>query len=98
MAKMDRDEILYEAEACISHDRAAIHGNAEDSFQTVAEGWNWWLSNRPLPEDPLSPEDVAMMLALFKIARISGNPNHEDSYVDAIGYLALCGEISIKDQ
>ena len=98
MAKMTRDEILYEAEHCINHDRAATHGDAEDSFQAVADVWSWWLSNRQLPEAPLSSEDVAMMLALFKVARISGNPKHDDSYVDAIGYLALCGEISLQDQ
>jgi hypothetical protein len=93
---MNRDDILTQAEHYINHDRAATHGDAEDNFQTIAEGWNWFLSNRPLPDDPLTSADVAVMLALFKVARIVGNPAHDDSWVDAVGYLAIGGEISLQ--
>jgi hypothetical protein len=39
-----------------------------------------------------------MMMTLFKIARIKGNPTHVDSYVDAAGYLAIAGEIQCMER
>jgi|TARA_R110000851_G_scaffold263382_1_gene415893 hypothetical protein len=93
MPEPTRDDILLEAMQCITHDRAATHGDAEDSFQTIADVWSWWLSNRPL--SPLTAADVAMMMALFKIGRIAGNSTHEDNYIDLAGYAALAGEISM---
>tara|TARA_R110000772_G_scaffold230205_1_gene340991 strand:- start:169 stop:462 length:294 start_codon:yes stop_codon:yes gene_type:complete len=95
MTKSIRDDILLEAMQCITHDRAATHGDAEDSFQTIADVWSWWLSNRPL--SPLTAADVAMMMVLFKAGRICGNKTHEDNYVDLAGYAALAGEISMKE-
>lgn len=93
---MNRDDILYEAMHCINVDRAATHGDAEDSFSEIAKLWDWWLQNRTIPEAELLPEDVAMMMALFKIGRIAGNPTHDDNYVDLAGYAALAGEISMQ--
>ena len=94
---MKRDEILQTAESHITVDRAATHGDAEDSFQTIADAWSWWLSNRSIPESPLEASDVAIMMSLFKIARIAGNAQHEDNYIDLAGYAALAGEISTQD-
>jgi len=48
----------------------------------------------PSQKAQLRPDDVAIMMALFKIARIAGNAQHEDNYVDLAGYAALAGEIS----
>jgi hypothetical protein len=94
---MNRDDILHEAMHCINVDRAATHGDAEDSFSQIAQLWDWWLQNRSIPEADLLPEDVAMMMALFKIGRIAGNRTHEDNYVDLAGYCALAGEISTQE-
>ena len=94
---MNRDDILHEAISAITVDRAATHGNAEDSFTSIAKLWDWWLQNRPVPEAELLPEDVAMMMALFKIGRIAGNPSHEDNFVDVAGYTAIAGEISTQE-
>ena len=93
---MNRDDILHEAMHCINVDRAATHGDAENSFSEIAKLWDWWLQNRPVPEAELLPEDVAMMMALFKIARISGNSQHDDNFIDLAGYCALAGEISTQ--
>ena len=103
MPEATRDDILLKAQQCITVDRAATHGDAEDSFQTIADVWSWYLCNvgkddiRLLPDDPLTPADVAMMMALLKVARICGNKTHEDNYVDLAGYAALAGEISMKE-
>lgn len=57
-----------------------------------------YLFNRfgDIPE-PLSPEDVGLMMALFKIARIQTGSFKEDSFVDACGYLACAGEIAASN-
>jgi hypothetical protein len=43
---------------------------------------------------PLTAHDVAMLMGLFKDARIKVNLDHVDSYVDGCGYRALAGEIA----
>jgi len=91
---MNRSEILSEANACITKDRAATHGNAEDNFAAIAGGWEWWLSIRE--HGPLCAFDVAMMMTIFKTARAASNKSHHDNFVDGAGYYALAGEIATK--
>jgi hypothetical protein len=89
---MNRSEILDTAKAYITVDRAAVHGNAENTFGEIAQAWNWWLGGRL--SAPVTAYDVGMMMALFKLARAKGNPSHMDSIVDVIGYAALAGEMA----
>jgi len=92
---MNREQILSIATQYITQDRAATHGNAEDNFDNVAELWSWWMQGS---ETYFNGFDVAVMMALFKLARIKGNPDHLDSYVDAAGYLAIAGEIQCAER
>lgn len=89
-----RVNILDQAKTIITKDRAATHGDAENSFARIADAWSWWLKDRL--EDPIDAYDVAMMMTLFKIARAKGNPQHIDNFVDAASYSALAGEIATK--
>jgi hypothetical protein len=89
-----RRALLEEAAEIISVDRAATHGRAENSFATIAGVWNWWLSVRP--GGPLTAVDVAIMMDLFKTARIANNPTHRDNWLDKAGYSALGYEIATK--
>lgn len=82
-----RSEILIAANQAITIDRAATHGNAEDSFGLIAAYWSAHL------DTPITAQDVATMMVLFKCARIKGNATHADNFVDAAGYAALAGEI-----
>jgi hypothetical protein len=91
---MNRSEILSAANICITKDRAATHGEAENNFAAIAGGWNWWLSIRQ--EGKLTAHDVAMMMSIFKTARAANNKNHIDNYIDNAGYQALAAEIAIK--
>ena len=91
---MTRAEILDAARQAITVDRAATHGNAEDSFAAIAGGWNWWLAIRA--DGPLTPLDVAVMMDLLKTARIAGNPAHADNYIDKVGYSAIASEMGGK--
>jgi hypothetical protein len=85
---MNRAQILDAAKEYITRDRAATHGDAENHFGTVAAYWSAHLGH------PVSAADVAVMMTLFKCARIKGNPGHLDSWIDGAGYLAIGGELA----
>jgi hypothetical protein len=85
-----RTSILKEAETLVSKDRAEQHGDAESNFVLMAAYWNAHLGLR----DYIKVDDVPIMLALMKVARLHGNNKHIDNYVDVCGYMALGGEIS----
>ena len=93
---MNREKILQKAIKYITKDRNATHGDAEDNFDNVADLWNWWMHGREICT--VNGFDVAIMMTLFKLARIRSNTEHIDSYVDAAGYLALAGEIKCGNQ
>jgi hypothetical protein len=93
---MNREQILSTATQYITKDRAATHGNAEDTFSNIGDLWGWWMEGREIPT--FNDFDVAIMMTLFKIARIKGNPDHIDSYIDGAGYLALAGEIQCMER
>jgi len=85
--------VLNAAEELIHGDRAADYGPARENFSTIAALWRVYLIRRGIitieNDNTLGPEDVCMLMALLKVARIAQSPDHEDSLVDAIGYLAL---------
>lgn len=88
---MNRTYILDAAKHCITVDRQKTHGDAENSFGLIAGYWSSHLDTH------VTSADVAVMMVLFKLARIKGNPLHADSYVDAVGYAALSGEIGTQE-
>lgn len=93
---MTRADILDAAKACITVDRAATHGAAEDNFAWIAGHCNWWLQDKLEPGASITPYDVAQMMVGFKQARAKGNPAFHDNAIDAVGYSALAGEIGAK--
>lgn len=93
---MTRSEILEQAHKCVCGDRDEQYGSPESSFRMIAKLWEPYLKEKCVSggaDVDILPEDVAVMMALFKIARISTGAFKEDSYVDACGYLACGGEI-----
>ena len=78
-----------------------VLGGVEDNFNRIAALWNAHIANRysekcgldtylPL----LDASDIAMMMALMKIARLAHAPGHMDSWIDIAGYAACGGEIA----
>lgn len=88
---MKRAEVLDDAKQKVTVDRAADHGNMEDNFTTIAKYWSNHLGH------DVTPIDVGIMMTLLKIARLKGNPYHQDNYVDGAGYLACAGELVDHD-
>ena len=89
---MNRADILATASEYVTKDRAATHGDAEDNFRRIADLWNAYLG-----VDDITSIDVAVMLALLKVARIRSNPTHADNWIDIAGYAACGGEIATGD-
>ena len=82
-----RRQLLLDAADTIDGDRNETYGGPEQSFAKIADFWNTYLGW----SDMITPQDVAAMLALLKIARISGSAGaHKDSWLDLAGY-AACG-------
>jgi hypothetical protein len=90
---MNRAQYLQKAEQTICRDRQDIHGNPESTHELIAQYWGIYLSEQLKIDVDLSAADVAVMMVLFKIARMQVNPRHNDNVVDGLGYLAIAGEI-----
>ena len=96
---MTRTEILKAAERCVCGDREQDYGSPEDSFACIARLWNAYEKGRSdicVAGDTYSPKDVAVMMALVKIARIASGHAKEDNWVDLAGYAACGGEIETE--
>ena len=87
---MTRAEILEKAAAIVNGEREQAYGKPEDNFATIARLWSAY---RGIDFDAI---DVAMMMALLKIARIGSGHGSLDSYIDLAGYAACGGEIFAK--
>ena len=88
-----RKRVLSEAEKCVCGQREQDYGTPEDSFRKIGTFWTAYLNYAV----KIDAEDVAAMMALLKIARISENPQHMDSWVDGCGYFSCGGEIAGKE-
>ena len=82
----ERGSILDEAKEVINGERQNHYGDPEDSFALIAEYWSIYL------ERNITPQDVAMMMVLFKLARES-HQHKRDNLVDAAGYLGILGDM-----
>lgn len=88
-----RQRVLKEAEKCVCGQREQDYGTQEDNFQKIGDLWPIYLDCNV----KIDAYDVAAMMALLKISRLSNNPEHMDSWVDLAGYAACGGEIAGKE-
>lgn len=89
---MTRAEILHEAEVCVCGKRQEDYGSPEDNFKLIGDLWSAYTGA------DISAKDVAVMMALLKIARIKTGIGTMDSFVDLAGYAACGGEICTEAQ
>jgi hypothetical protein len=82
--------ILDEAARLTEGDRQRDYDHPLPNHQRVARLWNAYLDCRKEPGGRISPEDVATMMILLKIARNVFTPKR-DNLVDICGY-ARCLE------
>ena len=95
-------EILSEAIKCVCTDRNGLYGEPEDNFSCIAEWWKHYLTDRCVEYGAgvcVTPEDVAMMMVLFKLARyITAFSPSLDTFIDMAGYAACAGEIALRSK
>lgn len=84
---MTREECLKKAQECVCGQREQDYGTPESNFGLIANLWSGYLGQ------DIKPQDVAMMMALLKIARIKNGGGTGDSFVDLAGYAACGAEI-----
>ena len=91
---MTRDEILNAAKECVCGDREEDYGTPENNFSTIASLWNTYLwAAHNGHHITLYSKDVAAMMALLKIARITSGHGKSDNWIDLCGYAACGGEL-----
>ena len=86
---MNAGDFLTEARATIQ-DRGMDYGHPTDNMQRTARLWSAYL------EMPVSDYQVAMCLAMVKIAR-SMESTKVDNYIDGAAYFAISGQLRTEE-
>ena len=93
---MNTTEILQKTEKLVNGDRDKTHGNKIINHENIARLWSAYLQNKTKLQIIISPEDVAQLMSLLKIARTQAGEHNIDDYVDTCGYASIAGEIAEK--
>ena len=85
-------EILDEAGA-IRGARGQVYGHPYLNHLRISKLWSAYL------DFPITPDQVAVCMALVKVSRISETPGHRgrDGYVDGVAYLSLAAQLATTD-
>lgn len=86
---MKANDYLTEARAIIQ-DRGMDYGHPTDNMSRTASLWAAYL------EVPIEPYQVAMCLALVKVAR-SMETSKVDNYIDGAAYFAISGQLRVEE-
>jgi hypothetical protein len=86
---MNAGDYLNEARAIIQ-DRGMDYGHPTDNMSRTARLWSAYL------EMPIEDYQVAMCLALVKVAR-SMESGKVDNYVDGAAYFAISGQLRTEE-
>lgn len=79
---------LDEASELVSNDRRDVYGDAKENFTDIAAMWSAYKGTL------FEAHDVAAMMVLVKVSRLSVSPQKWDNWVDMAGYSALGAEVS----
>lgn len=90
-AHTTRESVLDAAKRCVCGDRDKQYGPPEDNFAVIAALWTAYTGT------DITPKDVAMMMALLKIARAKAG-SKPDTYIDLAGYAACGGELEVNNR
>lgn len=91
---MSAQERLGDASQILS-DREKDYDKYEDMLGLIADYWSTYLGSITDDNFFLAEDDVATMMALFKIARatIGENEKTADDLQDALGYMAMASDM-----
>lgn len=86
---MKRNEILDKSKELINGQRAKDYGDAFENHSRIANGWNIIMNGALVSHGYLTEQHVILMMDWVKTARLLQTIDHDDSWVDKIGYSAL---------
>ena len=85
-------EILSEATRLVGTDRQKDYGDKVENHNNIARLWSAYLDIK------IEAHDVAIMMALLKMARTKLGAVSEDTYIDMAAYSAIAGEIKFEEK
>jgi hypothetical protein len=85
-------EFLSEASRLVGTDREKDYGDKVENHSNIARLWSAYLDIK------IKAHDVAIMMALLKIARTKLGKVSKDTYIDMAAYSAIAGEIKFKEE
>ena len=88
---MISQDLLKEARELIGGDRQTDYGDKLTNHENIAGFWSIFL------EKKISAHDVAICMALVKVARLM-NQHKKDSYIDMAAYACIAGEIEARSE
>lgn len=89
-----RTRMLHQAEQLVNGDRNNAYGPPDQDFERTAIMWTTYMNGRRIFE----AHDVAAMMILLKISRLSWQPTNPDSWIDLAGYAACGYDIITKNK
>lgn len=84
--------VLHKAHELIHGDRENDYGHPSINLQKIASVWSILLQHK-LEEDLTAPDVCGLMAGLKLVRAAKENWTHEDSIIDAAGYLGLLDRI-----
>ena len=84
---MNTKELLAEATKLVGGDRQRDYGDKVVNHSNIARLWSAYLDVK------IEAHDVALMMALLKMARTKLGAVSKDTYIDMSAYSAIAGEI-----
>tara|TARA_R110000824_G_scaffold309006_1_gene496417 strand:+ start:584 stop:955 length:372 start_codon:yes stop_codon:yes gene_type:complete len=87
-------EVLERAISLIHGQRAKDYGDAQSSFQRMADLVSPIIKKA---DGNLSASDMALVMIQVKIARLQESPNHADSWIDIAGYAGLGAQLALRE-
>jgi hypothetical protein len=86
---MKAKETLETALELVTGDRAEQYGDMHQCHQLIADLWNTYVRGKEI-----EAHDVAIMMALLKIARMQTGSRTPDNYTDLAGYAAVAAQLA----
>ncbi len=80
---MTKTEELFDDAINLIHTRGSQYGHPMPQHSRIAQLWSAYLGY------PITPNQVAMAMALVKISRSVESPEVGDHYKDALAYIAI---------
>ena len=88
---MKSNLFLEKANKLVEGERSKDYGDKVINHTNIAKLWSAYTGT------DIDAHDVALMMALLKIARTKLGKVSEDSYIDMAAYCAIAGEIKSRE-